>query len=710
MEAVAHTADGGGFALGHGELGHHGLDGGHLVAAAKGHEHRARADGGVKALAQALLAADVQIPGHVPELFGEGFARERHRGHLRVRDQRAGMLFRAVGVQELTADVHDGVALPRHPEPRLLRDLGHHGGFEVFRVGIADEGVGVLRRDHHRHALLALGDGQLRAVQPLILAGHAVQVDVQAVGQLADGHAHAARAKVVAALDQPRHLALAEEALELAFHDGVTLLHLSAAGFQALHLVHLGAARRAAAAVAAGTPAQKDNHIAGRGLLTAHVALRGRAHYRADLQTLGRVAGVVHLVHQPGRQADLVAIGAIPCGSSGHELALGELARHGLGHGHQRVRRAGHAHGLIDVRTARQRVADGAADAGGRAAEGFNLGGVVVRLVFEHEQPRFLAARYVHVDLDGAGVDFLAFVQIGKLSLRLERLGADGGHVHEVHGLGPALAARVHRLPQRQIALEGGFHRGLFDLHVVQRGQEGRVAAMIAPVGVDHANLGNGGIALLAPEIRLAEGQVVAVHGQAVLLHKGGNFLAVQRVEALQRLDGFGRVVLLAQRLLFGQVGLAALHGVDEVAADAVQLLGRGRAGEEIHARRAHGGPLPLTDQLDALLAARRTRVELPRQVFDGDHRVRALGQTVVGHVHGRLGKDHRHAAIKQRLLDALHVVAVEHAHARHALDEQNVPDLLQKALRLHGVFGRFFHIYAVNCHVHSPLCVSRAP
>lgn len=119
------------------------------------------------------------------------------------------------------------------------------------------------------------------------------------------------------------------------------------------------------------------------------------------------------------------------------------------------------------------------------------------------------------------------------------------------------------------------------------------------------------------------------------ILYKGGNFLAVQRIEALQRFDGFGRVVLLAQRLLFGKVGLAALHGVDEVAADAVQLLGRGRAGEKIHARRAHGGPLALTDQLDALLAARRTRVELPRQVFDGDHRVRALGQAVVGHVHG---------------------------------------------------------------------------
>ena len=412
MEAVAHAADGGGFALGHGELGHHGLDGGHLVAAAEGHEHRARADGGVKPLAQALLAADVQVCGHAFHLLRKGFARERHRRYLRVHDQRAGVLLRAVGIQELAADIHDGMTLPRHPQARLLRDLGHHGGFEVFRVGIADEGFGVLRRDHHRHALLALGNGQLRAVQALVLAGHAVEVNVQTIGQLADGHAHAACAKVVAALDQPRHLALAEEALELALHDGIALLHLGAAGFQTLHLVHLGAARRAAAAVAAGAPAQKDDHIAGRGLLTAHVTLRGRAHHRADLQPLGRVAGVVHLVHQPGRQTDLVAVGAVSLRGGGDELSLGQLARHGVGHGHQRVRRAGHAHGLIDVGAARQRVADGPADTGGRAAEGLNLGGVVVRLVFEHEQPRLFAPGHVHVDLDGAGVDLLALVQV----------------------------------------------------------------------------------------------------------------------------------------------------------------------------------------------------------------------------------------------------------------------------------------------------------
>ena len=76
---------------------------------------------------------------------------------------------------------------------------------------------------------------------------------------------------------------------------------------------------------------------------------------------------------------------------------------------------AGHTHGLIDVAAAGQRVADGAADAGGRAAEGLDLGGVVVGLVLEQEQPVLVLAVHVALDLDGAGV-------ISSLSSRFFRM------------------------------------------------------------------------------------------------------------------------------------------------------------------------------------------------------------------------------------------------------------------------------------------------
>ena len=139
-----------------------------------------------------------------------------------------------------------------------------------------------------------------------------------------------------------------------------------------------------AAAVPARAPAQQNHNVAGHGRFPPHVGRRGRADHRADLHTLGRVAGVVQLVHQPGRKADLVAVGAVARRRGGYQLALGEFTRQGLRHGHQRVRRAGYSHGLIYIRAAGKRIADRAADAGGRAAERLYLRRVVVRLVLEH--------------------------------------------------------------------------------------------------------------------------------------------------------------------------------------------------------------------------------------------------------------------------------------------------------------------------------------
>ena len=118
-----------------------------------------------------------------------------------------------------------------------------------------------------------------------------------------------------------------------------------------------------------------------------------RAHHRADLHALGHVAGVIQLVHLAGGKADLVAVAGVAGSGGGDQLALGQLAGHGLGDGLQRVACAGHAHGLVDVAAAGQGIADGTADAGGRTAEGLDLGGMVVGLVLEQEQPVLHARR-----------------------------------------------------------------------------------------------------------------------------------------------------------------------------------------------------------------------------------------------------------------------------------------------------------------------------
>ena len=82
---------------------------------------------------------------------------------------------------------------------------------------------------------------------------------------------------------------------------------------------------------------------------------------------------------------------------------------------------------------------------------------------------------------------------------------------------------------------------GVVDLHIVQNGAERGVAAVVGPVGVDHLDLGDGGVPLLGAEILLAELDVAQIHGEALLVDELFQALFLQLVEALQHPRRWGR-------------------------------------------------------------------------------------------------------------------------------------------------------------------------
>ena len=175
----------------------------------------------------------------------------------------------------------------------------------------------------------------------------------------------------------------------------------------------LGRAGGTADTVTAGATAQQDHHVTGGGTLTAHVLGRGGGDNRAALQTLGHEALVVQLRHVAGGQTNLVAVGGIACGGGLADLALGQFACQGLGHGLAGVTGTGDAHGLMHVGTTGQRIADATADTGGGTAERLDLGGVVVGLVLKHQKPILLLTIHRGGEVDGTGVDLLGLVQFG---------------------------------------------------------------------------------------------------------------------------------------------------------------------------------------------------------------------------------------------------------------------------------------------------------
>ena len=250
---------------------------------------------------------------------------------------------------------------------------------------------------------------------------------------------------------------------------------------------------RAANAVTARAAAEQDNDVA-RGGTLAHNVLGGRrGDDRAALKAFGNVALVVELGDMARGKADLVAVGRISRRRGLRQLALGELSGKRLRERLSRVAAARHAHRLMDISAAGERVAD----AGSSTAEGLDLGGVVVRLVFEHQQPVLLLAVHLGGNVDRAGVDLLALVELGEKAAFLERLGADGRDVHERLGALGGLLEAVDFLARGEVAVIRILDGGILDADLIQMRRERRVAAVIGPVGVDDAHLGHGGVAVL---------------------------------------------------------------------------------------------------------------------------------------------------------------------------------------------------------------------
>ncbi len=210
----------------------------------------------------------------------------------------------------------------------------------------------------------------------------------------------------------------------------------------------------------------------------------------------------------------------------------------------------------------------------------------------------------------------------------LEPADCDGRHVHQTHGLGAAQLAA-----DGQIIAVGLFEQGVFKMDAVDFRQEGGMAAVVAPIGIQHPDFRDGGVPLFAPEIFLAEGDVVRIHGQAILSDETLQAGAVQGRKAGQggylgrdgvlRFQGFG--------LFKGR--LPGFHGVDHILLDLQNLRVRQLAVQGVELRAADQRAFALADDLDALGGRIGPLVKLAGQVFDREHsrpvRVRLLGGNV---------------------------------------------------------------------------------
>ncbi len=227
---------------------------------------------------------------------------------------------------------------------------------------------------------------------------------------------------------------------------------------------------------------------------------------------------------------------------------------------------------------------------------------------------------------------------------------------------------------------------------------------MVAPVGVDHPYLGKGGVPLLLPgEVVLAEGDVIQVHGKAVAFDEPRQPLPVQLQKAGEDRDAVGALHPEGQGVRHPQVRLPALHRVDDILLHRRQFIRGQRPLDKVDLGGLDGGALPLGDDLDTLGAGIGPLVELPRQRLHPEG-IDRLRQRLPAVVHLGLGKNGVLAGVEQRLVDALHVVAVQQPQPGDAGKPQKGPQVPEQPGALLGVGGLFLYIDTKDSHLSLPL------
>ena len=149
------------------------------------------------------------------------------------------MLFRTVGIQEFAGQIDYAVSVPVHDKAGRIRHVSDYGRLQVFGFRQRKEPCDIPRVHYDRHALLRLADSQLGAVQPVILAGNRIQINLQSVSQLPDGDRNTAGAEIVAALDQCGNFISPEQSLQISLHRRITFLNFRTAGVDGLGVMSL---------------------------------------------------------------------------------------------------------------------------------------------------------------------------------------------------------------------------------------------------------------------------------------------------------------------------------------------------------------------------------------------------------------------------------------------------------------------------------------
>ena len=326
-----------------------------------------------------------------------------------------------------------------------------------------------------------------------------------------------------------------------------------------------------------------------------------------------------------------------------------------------------------------------------------------MRFIFEEQQPGFLFPVRFHFNLHRAGIDLFALIQLRKHAPGLQRTNGHRRQIHQADGRFPAEFP-----PNRQIILIRLFQQGIRKFDPVNLRQESGMAAMIAPVCIQHPDLRDGRIPFFIPEVLLTEGDVIRIHGQAIIRDKLFQACPIQIAEGFQvrhirrtRIFGFQGC-----RLFEG--GFPGFHRIDDIFPDLGDFRLRQIPVEGIELCTADQGTFSLADDLNTLGRRIGPLVKLTRQVFDGKDVGAGKVRLRRRDVQLRLGENRPDRFIEEVFGNEFRIVAIQESDFLEARDVQEGFGVGFKRTGFVVQARFFFNVDSVN-HLYFSLSVGRS-